>query len=99
MSHGVTLHSQLTRSQHIPAVCKASYLHLGAMRHVRSRFPLEFKNACSVVGAKLDYCNLLLYDTKKSTVVKLQRVQNSLAGEVTETCRFYHINLPRIQTN
>ena len=44
-----------------------------------------------MVGARLDYCNAILYGTTKSNVQKLQRVQNSIARIVTGTRRTEHI--------
>ena len=78
-SLGVTLDSQLTFNQHVNGICKSSYFHLKAMRHVRSCLPPDLLQtvACSVVGTKLDYCNSLLYGTAKANIAKLQRVQNS----------------------
>jgi len=35
--------------------------------------------ACSIIGSRLDYCNSLLAGTSKSNLIKLQRVQNTLA--------------------
>ena len=47
--------------------------------------------ACVIVGAKLDYCNSLLYSTSVANIAKLQRVQNSLARVVTGTRKYDHI--------
>ena len=92
-SLGVTLDSQLSFNQHIGSVCKISYFHLRSMRHVRSCLPPEVLRtvACSIVSAKLDYCNSLLYGTTKANIAKLQIVQNSLARVVTGTRKFDHI--------
>ena len=63
------------------------------MRHVRSCLPPEVLRtvACSIVSAKLDYFNSLLYGTTKANIAKLQIVQNSLARVVTGTRKFDHI--------
>ena len=47
--------------------------------------------ASTMVGARLDYCNSVLYGASKSNLQKLQRVQNSLARIVTGTRRIEHI--------
>jgi hypothetical protein len=39
----------------------------------------------------LDYCNSLLYGTSAANLVKLQRIQNSLARVVTGTRKYDHI--------
>ena len=44
-----------------------------------------------MVGARLDYCNAILYGTSKSNIQKLQHVQNSLARIVSGTRRSDHI--------
>jgi len=41
--------------------------------------------AYSIVMSKLDYCNSLLYGAPKTTVDKLERVQNVLARVVTQS--------------
>jgi len=35
--------------------------------------------ASSLIGARLDYCNALLYETSAANIAKLQRLQNTLA--------------------
>ena len=47
--------------------------------------------ACSVVGARLDYCNSILAGTSETNFVKLQRVQNTLTRVVTDTRRYDHV--------
>jgi len=92
-SLGITLDSQLTFRQHINDVCKISYFHLRSMRHVRSCLPPQILRtvACSIVNAKLDYCNSLLYGITKENTNRLQLVQNSLARLITGTRKFDHI--------
>lgn len=92
-SLGVTLDTKLSFSQHISTVCRTSYFHIRSMRHVRARLPPETLRtvACSIVSAKLDYCNSLLYGTTKANIAKLQLVQNSLARLITGTRKFDHI--------
>ena len=93
-SLGVIFDSQLTFSQHIASTCKSSYFHIRAMRHVQSCLPPQLLQtvACSIVTAKLDYCNSLLYGTSNANITKLQQVQNSLARLVTRTRKYDHIS-------
>ena len=93
-SLGVTLDSQLSFHQHVNSVCKISYFHLHSMHHVRSCLPplILWTVACSIISAKLDYCNSLLYGTTHGNIHKLQLVQNSLARLVTGTRKFDHIS-------
>jgi len=92
-SLGVTLDSNLNFNKHISTVCKISYFHLRSMHHVRSCMPPDVLQtvACSIVSAKLDYCNSLLFGITKASVAKLQLIQNSLARLVTGKHRFDHI--------
>jgi hypothetical protein len=46
--------------------------------------------ACSIVGSRLDYCNSVLYGAPKSSIAKLQRVQNTLARVVLNKPRLTH---------
>ena len=61
-SLGVVLDSGLTFDQHVANVCKASYFHIRALRHVRESLPDDVAKtvACSIVGTRIDYCNALL---------------------------------------
>jgi hypothetical protein len=92
-SLGITLDSNLNFNKHISTVCKISYFHLRSMRHVQSCMPPDVLRtvACSIVSAKLDYCNSLLFGITKANIAKLQLVQNSLARLVTGKRRFDHI--------
>jgi hypothetical protein len=92
-SLGITFDSQLSFNQHVDTVCRIAYFHMRSMRHVRSCLPPRVLQtvACSIINAKLDYCNSLLYGTTGANIAKLQLVQNSLARLVTGKRRFDHI--------
>ena len=49
--------------------------------------PFEDANmiACSVVGARLDYANAVLYGVSKKNISRLQRIQNALARCVVDS--------------
>jgi len=53
--------------------------------------------ACSVVGARLDYCNSVPYGAPTSSIQKLQRVQHSLAGVVLQQPRMSRAR-PRLKS-
>jgi hypothetical protein len=93
-SLGVTLDRKLSFDQHVAAVCKASYFHIRALRHVRESLPEDIARtvACSIVGSRLDYCNSLYASMSKQNFNKLQRVQNTLARVVLRRGKFEHIN-------
>jgi hypothetical protein len=65
-------------------VCKACNYHIRALQHIRHLLTVDVAKtlACSIIGARLDYCNSILYGAPMSTVLKLQRVKNSLARVV-----------------
>jgi len=74
-------------------VCKTSYYHIRALRHIRQYVnEATAKNiATTMISARLDYCNSVLYCTSQRNLNKLQRVQNSLARTVTGSRKFDHI--------
>ena len=92
-SLGVILDSRLTFDAHVSAVSKACNYHLWALRHIRHLLTLDLANtvACRIVGARLDYCNSLLYGAPTSTVAILQRLQNSMAQVVLQQPRRTHV--------
>ena len=92
-SLGVTLDQTLSFDQHVTNIVKASNFHMKAFRHIRPVLERSVANtvACSIVTTRLDYCNALLYGTSAGNMVKLQRVQNTLARIVTGAKRRDHI--------
>ena len=79
-SLGVTLDSTLTFDQHVRNICKSSSYHIRALRHIRKCVNESAAKsiACTMVGARIDYCNALLYGISEANIDKLQRLQNSL---------------------
>ena len=47
--------------------------------------------ACSMVGARLDYCNSILYGTSAGNLGRIQRVINTLARVVSGARKRDHI--------
>jgi len=91
-SLGVIFDSRLSFDAHVAVVCKTCNYHIWALRHIRRLLPLDVARtlACSIVGARLDYCNSVLYGAPTSSTQKLQRVQNSLARVVLQQSRISH---------
>ena len=79
-------------SRHVAMVCKTCNYHSWALRHIRRLLPLDvaWTLACSIVGARLNYCNSVLYGGPTLSTQKLQRVQNSLARVVLQQPRMSH---------
>jgi hypothetical protein len=88
-SLGVVIDSRLTLDTHVRAVCKACNYHTWALCHIRHCLPLPVAQtlAYSIVGSHMDYCNSVLYGAPKSSIAKLQRVQNMLARVVVNKPR------------
>jgi len=82
---GVTIDRHLTFDSHIQNVCKAVYYHIQALKHIRSSLSTDMAKtvASASVNSRLDYANSVLYNTSSVKMLKLQRVQNSLAPVVT----------------
>ena len=72
---------------------KAAHFHMRALRHIRKCIDNDTAKtiASSVIGARLDYCNSVLYGASNANIDKLQRVQNSLARIVKRVRRYDHI--------
>ena len=80
-SLGVIIDSSMAFDDHVTAICKACNFHAWALRHTHHHLTLPVAQTltCSIVGSRLDYCNSVLYGAPKSSIAKLQRVQNTLA--------------------
>jgi len=78
---GVTLDNHLSLNQHVSSVCKSSYFHLRALRHIRSVLTEDMAKSIAValVSSRLDYANSVLFGTSAANLHKIQRVQNTLA--------------------
>ena len=84
---GVQIDSRRTFDKDVNNIWQASYCHIRALRHVRSSMSTNIAKsvASAIAGARLDYCNSLLYGVWAANLHKLQRVQNTLARVVTGT--------------
>ena len=91
---GVTLDSTLNFNSHVSAVCKTSYYHLQALKHIRPVLTQDMAASIAValVQSRLDYANSILYQTSANNIHKLQRVQNMAARLVTRN-KFAHSHI------
>ena len=78
---GVSIDSNVNFNNHVADVCKTTYCHVKALRHIRKNVDYSTANtiACSFVASRLDYCNSVLAGMSDYNVQRLQRVQNSVA--------------------
>ena len=79
--------------RHVANLCRISYYHLRELRRVRRYLNHEtpLKVASALFSSRLDYCNSLLYNTKKSYTSRLQRVQNPLCRTVCKLNKYCHV--------
>ena len=79
--------------RHVANLCRISYYHLRELRRVCRYLNHEtaVKVANAVVSSRLDYCNSLLYNTKKAYTGRLQRVQNALCCTVCKLNKLSHV--------
>ena len=77
--------STLNFNAHVSSVCKTSYYHLQALKHIRPVLTQDMAASIAVdlVQSRLDYANSILYQTSANNMHKLQRVQNMAARLVT----------------
>ena len=76
---GVMLDAENSMQRHMANLCRISYYYLRELRR------------SALVSSYLNYCNSLLYNTKKAYTCKLQRVQNALCHVVCKLNKFSHV--------
>ena len=61
---------------HVKNVCRNSFYHIRALRHIRRSINTECANeiACAIINTRLDYCNSFLVGTSQQNILALQRV-------------------------
>ena len=86
---GVIFDSGLDFKEHISSICRTSFFHIRQLRQLRSSLDKDSAVvlANALVHSKLDYCNSLFYGLPKSSIIRLQYVQNSLARVVCRASR------------
>jgi len=92
---GVTIDRHLTFDSHyFTERMSSAYYHIRSLKHIRSCLPIDMAKtvASALVNSRLHYANSILYNTSSVNMLKLQRVQNSLARVVTYKKRVEHIH-------
>uniref|UniRef100_A0A3B3CPF8 Reverse transcriptase domain-containing protein n=1 Tax=Oryzias melastigma TaxID=30732 RepID=A0A3B3CPF8_ORYME len=90
---GVILDSDLSFEQHTNQVTRTAFYHLRNIARVRpflSRASAEIL-IHAFITSRIDYCNALLSGVKKTTLNRVQLVQNSAARLLTRTRKREHI--------
>ena len=90
---GVIFDKKLSLECHITAVCKSCFFHIHNIWKIRKWLSVT---ACETlvhafISSKLDFCNSLLYGLPKSSINKLQRVQNAAARLISFSRKRDHI--------
>ena len=90
---GVILDAENSMQRHMANLCRISYYNLWELRRVRRYLNHEtaVKVANALVSSHLDFCNSLLYNTKKAYTSRLQRVQNVLCRTVCKLNKYCHV--------
>ena len=90
---GVIFDQFLSFDDHISMVCRSTHFHMrniGRVRHLLS-YDATAQLIHALISMRLDYCNSLLYNLPKSSISRLQRIQNQAARILTRTPRRDHI--------
>ena len=83
----------LSFDDYISSVCRSTHFHLrniGRIRHLLSHHATA-QLIHALISTRLDYCNSVLYNLPKSSILRLQRIQNQAARILTRTPRRDHI--------
>ncbi len=82
---GVIFDSSLSFDYHVQYTVKNSFFHLRNIARLRSMLslPVTERLINTLVFSRIDYCNALLVGVPKTTLNKLQCVQNSAARILT----------------
>ena len=90
---GVIFDQFFSFDDYISSVCRSTHFHvrnIGRIRHLLSHHATA-QLIHSRISTRLDYCNSVLYNLPKSSILRLQRIQNQDARILTRTPRRDHI--------
>ena len=90
---GTWLDSNMNMEKHVNSVCRSCYAQLRHIGHIRQHLTIHATNSLVnyLVTSRIDYCNSLLNGFPKTTLNKIQHVQNTAARLITRTSRRSHI--------
>ena len=90
---GIIFDQFLSFDDYISSVCRSTHFHLrniGRIRHLLSQ-NVTAQLIHALISIRLDYCNSILYNLPKNSILRLQRIQNQAARILTKTPRRDHI--------
>ena len=82
---GVIFDQFLSFDDYISSVCRYTHFYLqniGRIRHLLSHHETG-QLIHALISTRLDYCNSVLYNLPKSSILRLQRIQNQTAHVLT----------------
>jgi len=79
--------------EHVTSICRAAYYHLKNIHRLKAFLTQETLVTLlyTFVTSRIDYCNSLLYVISDCYINRLQRIQNSASGRVTNPRKYDHI--------
>ena len=90
---GIIFDQFLSFDDYISSVCRSTHFHLrniGRIRHLLSQNATA-QLIHALMSIRLDYCNSILYNLPKNSILRLQIIQNQAARILTKTPRRDHI--------
>ena len=89
---GVIFDQFLSFDDFISSVCGTHFYlrNIGRIRHLLSHH-VTTQLIHALISTHLDYCNSVLYNLPKSSILRLQRIQNHAARILTRTPRRDHV--------
>ena len=90
---GIILDSELSMKDQVSTVCQSCFYHLRNISRIRKYLTQTATESLvhALIGSRLDYGNSLLCGIPKSSIRRLQSVQNAAARVVIRSSRFDHI--------
>ena len=82
---GVIFDQFLSFDDYISSVCRSTHFHLrniGRIRHLLSHHATA-QLIHALISTRLDYCNSVLYNLPRSSILRLQKIQNQAARILT----------------
>ena len=90
---GVVLDNTLSMKKFIAQTCQTCYCHLRRISSIRKFLSTDAatKLVTSLILSRLDYCNSLLSGLPASSILRLQRIQNSAARLILKKKKSDHV--------
>ena len=90
---GVTFDKCINFDDHITAICRSTHFHIRNIGKIRNLLSYD---ACSTIihaflSCRLDYCNSIMYNVRRSKTDQLKRLQNQCARISTKSPRREYI--------